>query len=47
MSLEKRPLLDKHALKELEDEKHLMFTVVRGKNKRFVLLIKDVEKIEK
>jgi serine protease Do len=37
----------KKALKELEDGKYLMFTVVRGKNKRFVLLIKEEEKIEK
>jgi len=31
----------KNALKELKDEKHLLLTVVRGKNKRFVLLIKE------
>jgi serine protease Do len=34
----------KKALKEFKSEKHLMFTVVRGKNKRFVLLIKEKEK---
>jgi serine protease Do len=37
----------KKALKELENEKHLMFTVVRGKNKRFVLLIKEEGEKEK
>ena len=37
----------KDAVKELKDEKHLMFTVVRGKNKRFVLLTRQEEKIEK
>lgn len=37
----------KDALKELKDEKYLMFTATRGKNKRFVLLIKEEEKIEK
>jgi serine protease Do len=34
----------KDALQKLEDKKHLMFTVLRGKNKRFVLLIKEDEK---
>lgn len=32
------------ALEKLEDEKYLLFTVLRGKNKRFVLLIKEEEK---
>lgn len=32
------------ALEKLEDEKYLLFTVLRGKNKRFVLLIKEDEK---
>lgn len=32
------------ALEKLEDEKCLLFTVLRGKNKRFVLLIKEDEK---
>lgn len=34
----------KEALKDLKDEKELMLTVVRGKNKKFVLLIKEEEK---
>jgi serine protease Do len=35
----------KDALKKLKDKKYLMFTVVRGKDKRFVLLIKEEEKM--
>jgi len=34
----------KDALEKLEDKKYVMFTVLRGKNKRFVLLIKEEEK---
>jgi serine protease Do len=34
----------KDALKKLKDEKYLMFTVLRGKNKRFILMIKEEEK---
>ncbi len=35
----------KDALEKLKDEKYLMFTVVRGKDKRFVLLIKEGKKM--
>lgn len=46
--IEEFPIKDlenlKDALKDLKEEKHLMVTVVRGKNKRLVLLIKEESK---